>query len=335
MPGRRSHLEKHLPHAGGIGGGSADAGAALRGLAELWDVAPPGRRLLAIGADTPVCALAAPARMRGIGDILDPVPPIPPLWLVLANPGVEVPTGPVFKALASVENAPLPSRNGPMPNGLLRWLAKTRNDLEPAARAIVPAKSAMSSPRCAIGGCRLARMSGSGATCFGLFTTRRVARDGAEAARRPPDWWVEAAPVLTQRAVWRRSGQARHHVIGKVRHHVGQVMRRHIGQRGAGIRRVAVRLFAGLLQRSATPQDLHRVVEIAVALVALLDRPDPERAFRRIGRATARITGSVSFRSRKSSPVFLPIWPDVPPQSSRSSAIWNAMPSPSPYRARA
>jgi 4-diphosphocytidyl-2-C-methyl-D-erythritol kinase len=108
-------LEKHLPHAGGIGGGSADAGAALRGLVELWDVAPPGLdALLAIGADTPVCAACAPARMRGIGDILDPVPPIPPLWLVLANPGVEVPTGPVFKALASVENAPMPSRNGPM-----------------------------------------------------------------------------------------------------------------------------------------------------------------------------------------------------------------------------
>jgi 4-diphosphocytidyl-2-C-methyl-D-erythritol kinase len=79
---------------------------------------PPDRlALLAIGADIPVCVACAPARMRGIGDILDPVPPIPPLWLVLTNPGVEVPTGPVFKALAASKTPRCPSRNGPMPNG--------------------------------------------------------------------------------------------------------------------------------------------------------------------------------------------------------------------------
>jgi 4-diphosphocytidyl-2-C-methyl-D-erythritol kinase len=193
-------LEKHLPHAGGIGGGSADAGAALRGLVELWDVAPPGLdALLAIGADTPVCAACAPARMRGIGDRLDPVPPIPPLWLVLANPGVEVPTGPVFKALASVENAPMPEPEWSDANGLLRWLAGTRNDLEPAARAMVPAVGDVLDALGGLEGCGLARMSGSGATCFGVFTDEWVARDGAERLRSvSPDWWVEAAPVLTR-----------------------------------------------------------------------------------------------------------------------------------------
>jgi 4-diphosphocytidyl-2-C-methyl-D-erythritol kinase len=101
--GARIHLEKHLPHAGGIGGGSADAGATLRGLSALWGVAlPDPQAVLSIGADMSVCAASMPARMRGIGDILDPVPPIPGLWIVLVNPGLEVPTGPVFKALATV-----------------------------------------------------------------------------------------------------------------------------------------------------------------------------------------------------------------------------------------
>jgi 4-diphosphocytidyl-2-C-methyl-D-erythritol kinase len=193
-------LEKHLPHAGGIGGGSADAGAALRGLADLWGVDHPGlAAMLAIGADTPVCALSEPARMRGIGEVLDPVPPLPPIWLVLANPGVEVPTGPVFKAMASVDNAPLPTPEWSDAESLLGWLTKTRNDLEPAARSLVPEVGETIAALADLDGCRLARMSGSGATCFAIFTDEAAARDGAERLRAmAPDWWVEAAPVLTQ-----------------------------------------------------------------------------------------------------------------------------------------
>jgi 4-diphosphocytidyl-2-C-methyl-D-erythritol kinase len=138
--GAAIHLEKHLPHAAGIGGGSADAGAALCGLSELWDMPIPDRHaLLSIGADIPVCVASKPARMRGIGDVLDPVPRIPPLWAVLVNPGIGVPTGPVFKALKSVENPALPNPDWADAEGFLSWLEMTRNDLEPAARALVPA----------------------------------------------------------------------------------------------------------------------------------------------------------------------------------------------------
>jgi 4-diphosphocytidyl-2-C-methyl-D-erythritol kinase len=84
----------------------------------------------------PVCAAATPARMRGIGDILHPVPPMPPLWLVLAEPGVEVPTGPVFKALGTGRKRPLAGAGMVRCDSLLRWLANTRNDLEPAARPL-------------------------------------------------------------------------------------------------------------------------------------------------------------------------------------------------------
>jgi 4-diphosphocytidyl-2-C-methyl-D-erythritol kinase len=198
--GATIRLDKHLPHAGGIGGGSADAGATLRGLSELWRMPlPDSDTLLAIGADIPVCAASAPARMRGIGDILDPVPPIPPLWLVLANPGVEVPTGPVFKALASTDNPPLPEPDWSDAEGLLRWLAATRNDLEPAALSLVPEVGEVLTALAATDGCWLARMSGSGGTCFGVFTGAEAARAGAghlQDAHR--DWWVEAAEVLTQ-----------------------------------------------------------------------------------------------------------------------------------------
>jgi len=198
--GATIRLDKHLPHAGGIGGGSADAGAALRGLSELWNVALPNvDTLLTIGADIPVCAASAPARMRGIGDVLDPVPPIPPLWLVLVNPGVEVRTGPVFRALATTDNPPLPQPGWSDAEGLLRWLADTRNDLEPAAMALVPEVGEVLTALAATHGCRFSRMSGSGGTCFGMFTEAEAARAAARHLQDAQgDWWVEAAEVLTQ-----------------------------------------------------------------------------------------------------------------------------------------
>jgi 4-diphosphocytidyl-2-C-methyl-D-erythritol kinase len=198
--GATIHLDKHLPHAGGIGGGSADAGAALRGLASLWGVEMPRLdALLAIGADIPVCVASAPARMRGIGDVLDPVPPIPPLWLVLVNPGVETPTGAVFKALDSVDNAPMPAPCWSDAERLLEWLALTRNDLEPAATSLVPAVRDALAALDATDGCRLARMSGSGATCFGIFVDEARARAAAERlGQAHGDWWVAVARVLSE-----------------------------------------------------------------------------------------------------------------------------------------
>jgi len=198
--GASIHLDKHLPHAGGIGGGSADAGAALRGLSVLWDAPMPDMEtLLSIGADMPVCASSSPARMRGIGERLDPVPSLPSMWLVLVNPGVEVPTGPVFKALESVENALMPEPDWDDGESLVAWLADTRNDLELTAKALVPEVEETLAAIHALEGCRMARMSGSGATCFGIFLDEGAAKTAAQELKfAKPVWWVEAAPVLAK-----------------------------------------------------------------------------------------------------------------------------------------
>lgn len=196
--GARIILDKHLPHAGGIGGGSADAAAALHGLAALWDRPLPGLAAqLAIGADIPVCVHGAPCRMRGIGDVIDPVPPLPPLWIVLANAGVAVPTGAVFSRLATAENPPLPDPDWSDLPGFVRWLCIARNDLWPPARDLVSEIGTVLDHLEARPGCLLARMSGSGGTCFGLFGAEDAATDAARAlGRDQPDWWVASAPVL-------------------------------------------------------------------------------------------------------------------------------------------
>lgn len=194
-------LEKHLPHAGGVGGGSADAAAALRGLADLWDLPLPGPdAVLSLGADVPVCLMGRPARMSGIGEALSLLPPLPPLWLVLVNPGVEVPTGAVFSALERRDNSPLPD----IPEDgwaaaaeMAGWLCRGRNDLEAPALAEVPVIGEVLGLLNARPGCLLARMSGSGGTCFGLFADAGAAADAARmiGAERP-EWWVEGAPIL-------------------------------------------------------------------------------------------------------------------------------------------
>jgi 4-diphosphocytidyl-2-C-methyl-D-erythritol kinase len=198
-PGRGAalRLTKVLPVASGVGGGSADAAAALRLLARLWDVPLPGTAdLLGIGADLPVCLDGRACRMRGIGERLEPFA-APPVWLVLANPGVPVPTGPVFARLARTDNAPLPSFPAFTDAGALgAYLAGQRNDLEAPAMALVPAVANVVAALAAQPGCLVARMSGSGATCFGLFA-RQSAALAAQAAlqRAEPGWWVAAGPA--------------------------------------------------------------------------------------------------------------------------------------------
>jgi 4-diphosphocytidyl-2-C-methyl-D-erythritol kinase len=130
-------LWKGLPVASGIGGGSADAAATLRALARLGAARLPEAAVLALGADVPVCLAGRPVRMQGVGELLTPLPPLPPLWLVLANPRLPVATARVFAALASRENGPVPA----LPAAALRsasalasWLAReTRNDLSAPA----------------------------------------------------------------------------------------------------------------------------------------------------------------------------------------------------------
>ncbi|MDM7463057.1 MAG: 4-(cytidine 5'-diphospho)-2-C-methyl-D-erythritol kinase [Tepidimonas taiwanensis] len=184
-------LTKNLPVASGIGGGSADAAAVLRGLAAMGHAIPPGVERL--GADVPVCVASRPVRMRGIGEVLDPVPPFPPLWVVLVNPGVAVSTPAVFKALESRDNPPLPTPVWETADSLLGWLARCRNDLEPPARRLVPQiDETLAALRDS--GAALARMSGSGATCFGLYRNAKAARDAAKALARP-GWWVAQGKI--------------------------------------------------------------------------------------------------------------------------------------------
>lgn len=194
-PGRGADitLEKHLPHAGGIGGGSADAACALIILADLWRVDVPDD-LAHLGADVPVCLHGSPVRMRGIGEVLDSVPPLPPMWIALVNAGVEVPTGAVFRTMERVNNASLPDCVWNGFDGFIAWLSNTRNDMEAAAKTVSPVIDEVLDRLGATRGCALARMSGSGGTCFGLFANEADAR--AAAQEMPDSWWAEAAPVL-------------------------------------------------------------------------------------------------------------------------------------------
>jgi len=194
-PDAALQLDKHLPVASGIGGGSSDAAAALRLLSRLWGVAIPDGLALGLGADVPVCLSAPrPQCMAGIGEQLSPAPALPDFWLVLVNPGVAVATGAVFAAVEQRENPPGPPPP-PLPDfaALTGWLASQRNDLQPAAVALCPAIAEVLS---ALEDAPLARMSGSGATCFALHGGKSgaIAQIG-RLRRAKPDWWSVAGPV--------------------------------------------------------------------------------------------------------------------------------------------
>jgi 4-diphosphocytidyl-2-C-methyl-D-erythritol kinase len=192
-------LDKHLPVAAGLGGGSADAAAALRLLARTNRLKPDDPRLAetarATGADVPVCLDPRPRRMRGIGEILSAPLDVPKLAAVLVNPGVSVPTREVFSALKApdfTQAEPAADLPGDRP-ALLGYLTVQRNDLEPAAIALQPVIADTLAALRGLSGCRLARMSGAGATCFGLFDTLRAATAAAAALRHAkPSWWVRA-----------------------------------------------------------------------------------------------------------------------------------------------
>jgi len=190
-------LDKRLPVASGIGGGSADAAATLRALSDLWSVPlPPPSALLALGADVPVCLAGHPARMQGIGEHLTPVT-LPPAWVVLANPGVAVPTPQVFAALQRRQNpelAPLPAL--PDAAALAAYLQTQRNDLQAAACTLAPPVTTTLDALRALPQCLLTRMSGSGATCFGLFAHEADARSASRALQSSqPRWWISAAAL--------------------------------------------------------------------------------------------------------------------------------------------
>ena len=207
VPGLRAgafRLDKRLPVAAGLGGGSADAAAALRLLARANKLAPNDPRLhdaaRATGADVPVCLDPRPRIMRGIGEILSAPLPLPRLHALLVNPGVAVSTKLVFSGWKPSANpirasdtaanfAGLPNMQNKQE--LLRWLASEASDLETPAIALEPAIAEVLASLRAAAGCRLARMSGSGATCFALFSSAADSASAGKSLRiKFPDWWI-------------------------------------------------------------------------------------------------------------------------------------------------
>jgi 4-diphosphocytidyl-2-C-methyl-D-erythritol kinase len=196
LAGAKLTLTKNLPVASGIGGGSADAAAALRALKSLWRIETENTAMLeiagALGSDVPVCVPSGAAYMEGRGEILTPVR-VPRMSMLLVNPGVAVPTKEVFGALQSRSGAAmvLPQDSFSDAASVLQFLRTTRNDLEDPARRIQPVIGEVLSLLAAMTGVLLARMSGSGATCFALFPDDEAcasAAQGLKAAR--PAWWV-------------------------------------------------------------------------------------------------------------------------------------------------
>ncbi len=201
--GAQLHLEKHLPHAAGIGGGSSDAAATLTMLARLWNVEPlePDHpAVVALGADVPVCLQApTPCRMQGIGETLSPFTALPRAAMVLVNPGVEVPTPATFSGLATRNNPPMETLpDGSDLNGFVLWLGKQRNDLYAPAAVIAPeidhALNMLRLQRSVL----WAGMSGSGATCVAIVKDMGAARQVARAVQiREQSWWVVPTPLLS------------------------------------------------------------------------------------------------------------------------------------------
>jgi 4-diphosphocytidyl-2-C-methyl-D-erythritol kinase len=201
-------LVKNLPVAAGIGGGSADAAAALRlmaslstqiiSIAELVDLAAQ------LGADVPACLLSMPLVARGVGEVLAPLPDFPNLHMVLVNPMIPLATADVFRRLNDHENYPLPALPAPLtrPAQLGIWLAETRNDLQPPAVKLVPMIGDVIAQLGETQGCILSRMSGSGATVFGLYGTEGQAHTAAQAMRQAnPDYWVAATALIAPNSV--------------------------------------------------------------------------------------------------------------------------------------
>ena len=197
-PGRGAaiHLTKNLPIASGIGGGSADAAATLRAIGRLLDVAPDPKKVSALGADVPVCLSSQTARMSGVGEDLAAVSSLPEFWLLLVNPGRPVSTPDVFGRLAKKQNDPMTSPDLGCFGDFVDWLDDMRNDLEAPAIEVEPQIATVLSSIRSLPGCALARMSGSGATCYGIFERQEQALNARAAlSEAKPMWWCVAAPV--------------------------------------------------------------------------------------------------------------------------------------------
>jgi 4-diphosphocytidyl-2-C-methyl-D-erythritol kinase len=207
----RFALHKEIPSGAGLGGGSADAAAALRLIAKANGIRLDDARVhdaaRATGADIPVCLDPRPRVMRGVGEILTGPVALPPLGIIIIHPGFALPTGPVFKALGLAPGQQHAGAARQTEGGDRRWqtadrealltsLASECNDLEPPAIAIAPAIADVVAVIAGLAGCRLARMSGSGSACFGLFDDGKTAATAAQhVAAAQPSWWVRAGTL--------------------------------------------------------------------------------------------------------------------------------------------
>ncbi len=198
-------LDKRLPIASGIGGGSADAAAAIRllssqisGVSEELDLTAIAREL---GADIPVCIAQKPVMMTGIGDTLTPIGELAPLHAVLVNPGVPVSTGEIFRRLNASEVSVSDCSSIQIPSladfdDVLDYMAHHDNDLQAVAEGIEPAVVEVINNIQDQDGCRIARMSGSGATCFGIFENdAQTQRAVSEISRFHEGWWVQSCII--------------------------------------------------------------------------------------------------------------------------------------------
>jgi 4-diphosphocytidyl-2-C-methyl-D-erythritol kinase len=197
----RIHLTKRLPVAAGIGGGSADAAAALKALMALWTVRPADGDLrelaLTLGADVPVCLAGHPAQVGGVGEEIARAPALPDCWMVLVNPGVALSTPAVFKRREGPFSPARPLLEPPAgAEALAISLAERGNDLTAAAVALEPVVGTVLAKLDLLPGALLSRMSGSGATCFALFATREDSERGAQRlGQQYPGWWIQPAPL--------------------------------------------------------------------------------------------------------------------------------------------
>jgi 4-diphosphocytidyl-2-C-methyl-D-erythritol kinase len=204
--GAAIRLEKRIPVAAGLGGGSADAAAALIGLARLWNL-PASDRDLAdlarkLGADVPACLAGRAVFAGGVGERLEPAPPLPELGVVLANPRIPLPTASVFAARSGPFSAPARWSGKTDAAGLADLLRDRRSDLTRPALALLPEIGAVLTALGDAPGILIARMSGSGATCFGLTGAVEEAKSAAESLRlRNPGWWVTASRILPDAAL--------------------------------------------------------------------------------------------------------------------------------------
>jgi 4-diphosphocytidyl-2-C-methyl-D-erythritol kinase len=199
-------LDKQLPLAAGIGGGSADAAAVLRLLAERAGIAHEDDKLVAIarqlGADVPACLVGRPCLAHGIGELLQPLERFRRVPLLLANPGIAVPTAAVFSGWSAIAQPPAAIDQRRIeaavdPATLADALAGYSNMLQPAAIGVAPEVASVVDELERSKGCLLARMSGSGGTCFGLFgDDSEVAVAAAALRARHPNWWI--APTRLQ-----------------------------------------------------------------------------------------------------------------------------------------